>query len=131
LRQGLIRREKRQWRASHFLRLPALRHRRDASRRDYSLLRQRAPGRHSHIAAQHPDGFADPHTGDIRPDGQHFAHAIAAQDVRQGRVGRIHGARQKSVGGIQSGELNPNEHFARPGLRVRRLPQLHLLDAFE
>ena len=39
-------------------------------------------------------------------------HAVAAEDMRQGRLGRILPLGQVAVSGIQTGIVNPEDHLA-------------------
>ena len=63
--------------------------------------------------------------------GQHLTHAVAPEDVRQRRPGRVHRLRQKRIRRIDRREPHPEQRLPRPGLRIRHVAQAEFLDAFE
>jgi hypothetical protein len=68
--------------------------------------------------------------GCVAGHGQHLADPIAAENVRQGRLHRVHALGQESIRRIQRGVRHPQQHLVRARLRIRHLGQRQLLDAF-
>ena len=64
-----------------------------------------------------------------RSDGYDITYAVAAENVGQRRLGRIHALGQKGVGRVQRSELQLQQHLPWTRLGIRNLAQPKLLYA--